>query len=572
MIRDRDSAWAWVALAIAVVAAMVAAPWDASIRNVRIDGTVAADGSTTATGEEGATTDALSGSTSTDAGSSSSSSGGSSTTNGTSTGSSGTSGSSAGSSGSSTSGSGSASSNSGTSSGSTGNTGNTGSTGSSGGNESPPATPPGTGGVGENGKGVSDTQVRIGFTELVGQQDAAGQLGFSEAAPTPGNTKEQIQALVAWANANGGLAGREIVPIIKEIRQLESTDEGEQAICTSFAEDQGQDVFAALLIGTIREQMRQCLADNGIITLDSSSYPLTGYLFDQTVVDGIPYLWSPSYPTVNDVGEHLADHLDALGFFEPGIRPNDPCVVEPCNVGIVMYDFPNYNRALEEVYQPRFEAIGHPIVSVHRVDSRDAGTIEGGLTAAVIGLQRDQVSRVLFMGGAPLGVFFQINAANSGYRPAYGMSSFDQPRFSTDNANAAPEQAHGMRGIGFVPTLDVHDDEFVRSNPMEQQCLQILSDAGIEFANRANARIAMAYCQGIMMLRHVGERTGPDLTARSWTSGAVNLGESFQTIDGFHVTFSANRRAGSDQFRRFQVDSECYCNKYVSDLFAFTRR
>ncbi len=416
-----------------------------------------------------------------------------------------------------------------------------------------------------NGKGVSDTQVRIGFTDLIGQQDAAAQLGISAAFPDPGNTKAQLQAVVNWANANGGIAGRELVPIVKEIKLIESSDQGEEQICTSFREDQNKDVFAAVLIGTIREQMRQCLAEGGVITIDNSAYPMTGYLYDSTVIDGIPYMWSPSYPTLNDVGEVLADHLKAMNYFDYGISPVDPCVeAVGCRLGIVMYDFPNYNRLLENEYLPRFEAIGHPIVSVQKIDSRDAGSIEAGLTNAVVGLQRDGVSRVMFMGGAPLGVFFMINAANSGYRPVYGVSTFDQPRFATDNTEPAPDQAHGMRGIGFAPTMDVHDEHWSRDKAMERLCLQIMADAGITFTDRANARIAMAYCQSVVMIKHVADKTGPNLTARTWTDGAANLGSNFQTIDGFRSFFSTKHRAGSQTFRRFAVDPACYCTKYVS--------
>lgn len=566
---DRDSAWAWIALVVAFVGSLLAAPWDSQIRGVAIDGTLAADAfAGDATSDDDGADGGVTAGARTDAGTSPSRSdatSGSHPSTASADGGEEDDGRAPGSAG----------------DGHAGARGATGATSSAGGNDptgsgssvagEAPSVPAGTAG-GRNGKGVSDDQVRIGFTDLIGQQDAAGQLGIAEAFPNPGDTKAQIKAVVDWANAHGGIGGRELVPIVREIRMLESSDEGEQEVCTSFIEDQGKDVFAAVLIGTIREQMRQCLADGGVITLDPSAYPMTQYLYDETVVDGIPYLWSPSYPTLNDVGDVLAQHLLEMNYFTKGISPKDPCVVEPCKVGIVMYDFPNYSRLLEEVYEPTFEAVGHPIVSVHKVDSRDAGSIETGLTNAVIGLQRDGVSRVLFMGGAPLGVFFQINAANSGYTPVYGVSTFDQPRFATDNSGPAPDQAHGMRGIGFAPTMDVHDDQYDRDLPMERLCLQIMADAGITFEARSAARIAMAYCQSVMMLREVAERTAPDLDARTWTAAASRLGTGFQTIDGFHTTFSATRRAGSDQFRRFMVNRNCYCTEYVSDLFSFARR
>ncbi len=559
---NRDSAWAWGTLAVAMVASLVAAPWDADIRSVAIDGSIPDD----AIAAEGAgSANVLAGAAAGDVADASGPTGvsGASTASGATAGTSSTTVTTAGS-GTSTSGSGTATT--GSSPGATEADPSPG-PGTTNGGPAPQA-PAGSGG-GENGKGVTDTQVRIGFTDLVGQQDAAGQLGFDEALPNPGNTKAQIRAMIDWANANGGIAGREAVPIIKEIRFAESSDSGEEGICTSMREDQDQDVFAAVLIGTIRERMRQCLAEGGIITLDPSAFPMTGYLYDDTVIDGVPYLWSPSYPTLNDTAEVLAQHLDAMGYFEPLQSTYDPCVAEPCRLGLLMYDFPNYNRLLEEVLGPRFEAIGHPIESVQKVDSRDAASIEAGLGNALLGFQRDGISRVIFMGGAPLGPFFMVDAAAQGYTPVYGVTSFDQPRFATDNSQSAPNQAHSMRGIGFAPTLDVHEDKYDHGSEMETQCLGIYEAAGITFSDRANARVGMAYCESVLMLKTVGDRLGGDLTAEAWSKQAATLGDSFQTVDGFRTFFSSEKRAGSAAFRRFQVMDDCYCTEYVSDLYDF---
>jgi hypothetical protein len=427
-----------------------------------------------------------------------------------------------------------------------------------------PGQPTGAAG-GETGRGVTADEVRVGFIILRGQEEGARDLGFGGALPAAGNPEKQIADLAAWVNANGGIGGRTLVPRVRAVDMRTSSTQDEQRVCTAFTQD--DEVFAAVLVAQIRESTRVCYADAKTIALDAGGFPMSGPLYEQTA----PYLWSPNTPTLSETSRVLPRVLVQQGFFEPNARENDPCVVAPCRVGVLMYDFANYNTVLERDLKPALRAAGVTLddADVMRVNASDAATIQSGLTNATVRFQSRQVSRVLFLGGAPLAPFFMVIAEQQRYRPVYGLTTFDSPRFGADNRNMTGSQIFGARGLGFMPAADVRDPQHPERTAMEQQCLQIYAAAGHRWEERGDSRIAVAYCESVMMLKHVADRIAPNLTPERWAAGAAQLGDAVQTAQPLRSRFSQSHRAGAAAYRPLRFDMRCECMTYDGAMSAF---
>jgi hypothetical protein len=399
---------------------------------------------------------------------------------------------------------------------------------------------------GPHDQGASPTEVKVGFVILVSMQEHAQSLG-GWAAPDHGDLRGQIRALVDHVNANGGIAGRKVIPVIREVDPQRSTAQAEEQLCVAFTEDDG--VFAVVLQGMIRESTRHCYARRGVLTLDPSPFPMGGDVFRELA----PHYWSPSYPSLSRTVRTLAPALKARDFFGTGAV-----------TGVVMYDFPSYDKVLEEDLRPALRSAGVEIAHVAKINASDAGRLQAGLQSAILSLRGNGVNRVLFMGGAPLAPFFMITAEGQGFRPRYGLSTFDAPRALT--GAVSPNQLAGAVGIGFAPAGDVNDAQFPFPSaelPAERRCLQVLAAGGHKLTTRGAARYGMAYCEALLLLQEGAKRDPSRLTVASWAGGAAQVGDAWQSAGTFRTRLADDQRDAAEAYRPFAYDPGCNCFGYT---------
>lgn len=412
------------------------------------------------------------------------------------------------------------------------------------------------------GQGVTKDTIKVGYIWLKGQEEAANDFGF--AVTGAGDVGAQIAKFTTWINANGGIAGKRLISIVRPIDFRSSSTQTEQDLCTTFAQE--DHVFAVVLVGQIREVTRKCYTDQKILTFDPSGFPMSSELYDQTA----PYLWSPSYPTINETSAVLPAALKAQGYWKPGLSPDDKCVIEPCTTGVLLFDFPNYHTVLRQTMLPALNKVGISVLDANilTVDASDAATVQSGLASAVVKYQAQGVTRLLFIGGSPLAPFFMVNAKQQKYTPVYGITSFDQPRFATEPANGklVGTQIWGAMGIGTTPVLDVFDKHWTNHATMWDQCVNLYKSLGFTWPDSVGARVPVGYCESTLMLRHVASKIAPDLTAEIWARAADGLGSSFQTATGMSATFRSTKRAGGASYRYLKHHADCECIRYSGGL------
>jgi hypothetical protein len=413
----------------------------------------------------------------------------------------------------------------------------------------PTGTGGGTGTPGTTGKGSATgtgggpitapgggkaAKITVGYISLKTQ-------GFGINSPDAGNADLQLKALAAYVNAHGGIAGMELATVRRESDSTQGNEQTEQAMCTAFSQD--DKTFAVVLQGQRFENTRVCYRNSKVLAFDPSPFPFDKTFYEQ--MNG--YLWTPSYPTLSRSTAALVPQLHAVDFFKGG------------TLGVVHWDSPMFQRVYDKELLPALKAAGVTVKSEQKVNPTDAGTVESGLLSAITNFQFNGVDRVVFLGGAPLASFFLTSAGS--YRPRYGMTTFDAPRYGEQNLK---NQLEGMVGIGFNPAGDVSDHEApMPANPTEKLCLDIFKSANQTFATRAEARTPLAFCESTLLLQAGARNLKPGFSVPQWSAEAARLGTSYQSATGISTSLSATQHDGAAAWRPIAFDGGCGCVRYT---------
>lgn len=402
----------------------------------------------------------------------------------------------------------------------------------------------------QSGPGVTDTEVRVGF---VLPDTEALSTDFGIVVPNQGDLPQQVKDLEDWFNRNGGIAGRRVVAFGRPYNTRQASVANENQLCRAFTED--DKVFAVVLQAQIHEATRTCYAQHKVLVLDPSPFPYDKVLYDKLA----PYYWSPSYPEYAKTVRALVRSAKARGYFDDtGMK-----------LGIAYFDIPAYVRVLDTVLLPELKAVGVVPTEKVRVDPQDAGTIQAGLNDAILRFRASSVAHVMFLGGAPLAPFFQLNAEGQQYFPRYALTTFDAPRFTEQNY---PDQLKGMVGVGTSPGGDVSDGQFAFPNaelPLEKTCIGILTAKGRTYRQRADSRSAQAYCESLFLIKAGAEAAGRSITPVTWGAAVEKFGDKVQMASTWRVRFGPGQHDGAATFRPYAFDDRCRCVRYTGGTQAF---
>jgi hypothetical protein len=362
--------------------------------------------------------------------------------------------------------------------------------------------------------------------------------------------------MVDWINTHGGVAGRKIVPVIREHDINNDSRTEEEGICTGFTED--DKVFAVVFAAQGYPETRRCYAQHHTLILDPTPFLYGADSFRLLA----PYYWSPDYVNYSRVMAALVPTLKSESFFSGSYT-----------LGVVTYDVDVYHSIVDNDLKPALRAAGVTLndSNIKYISNADIPTIQRGATQAVAQMQVAGVNRVIFAGLGPYAPLFMSTAEGSHFNRRYGITTYDQPRFDQNwKAMNPSSQLKGAVGIGFAPHLDVADAQLAFPQPGERFCLDIYKAKGITFAERADSGYALAYCDAMRMLQQAAAGVGAGLSVQSWAAAAGGLGRSFQSAIALDTDISGGRKDGGNGFRVIRFQDGCACFVYSGSVRRFS--
>jgi len=399
-----------------------------------------------------------------------------------------------------------------------------------------------------SGPGVSDETVKVAFiyTDL---ERTANALDFE--LPDFGDYEAQIQALADWVNANGGVGGRDLEPVIRVFEALQDTPSTEEELCNGITQD--DQAFAVVLTGQFQENARPCYAGADTLMLDTTLYPVDSIGFDELA----PHFWQPTLPDYADTVAGLATALVDSDFLAEGTT-----------LGVVGIDSEQNQRVYNESLVPTLESLGAEIADTQWIDGTDTSTLQATQEQAILSFKDAGVDRVVTIGGSRLASFLITIAETQNYFPTFAMTSFDSPSFNIQNK---PEYMVDSVGISVQPGWDVDDDQLAFPQPgAEAECLEILTSTGEAFEARSNARIGLLYCDAVRILKAGADLVDAEpLTAATWSDAVDSLGDAMQMASAYGTEFGEGRKAGGAAYRSFAFDEACQCMILTSEATPF---
>jgi ABC-type branched-subunit amino acid transport system substrate-binding protein len=400
---------------------------------------------------------------------------------------------------------------------------------------------------GENGRGVTDTTIKIGFIDAA-FKTAAGFLPSST-----GNTTAQVNAVVDAINAAGGIGGRKVVPVIRQLDLAGSNRDQTEAICAAFADD--DKVFAvssqSVIVATAS---KECFAKKKTVYIEGAgSFP-----FDlDTLKRMAPYGYVSNLPAIDRVVPAYAKTLVDEKWF--GADPKS------AKVGIVSMDDPAYKSAVTKL-NAELEKLGVKPLDTAFFDTTSQATVSRDSTAASTRFAAKGITHVISLASAGNTMQFMWTGEDNSYYPRMAFTSFDALRIVADGPSfrlrkVAKRSLEGSIAIGVNTVVDTDDTQnvFPSAGP-EQKCIDIYTKSKLitGFESRYLSRYAQSYCDNLFFMKTVGDQiTGP-LNADSFAAQVAKLGsKGFDAGVGWLTTFGAGRFDGGDGYRVLKFDSTC---------------
>ncbi|MDT7572822.1 MAG: hypothetical protein QOE05_2996 [Actinomycetota bacterium] len=424
-----------------------------------------------------------------------------------------------------------------------------------------PGTAPSTGaGTTPAQRGITATTVTVGF--LYHQNSQALNAAVGAGAIDNGDELQQEKALVADANAHGGLLGRRIQPIYHAMDETsqDSFEVQYQAACADFSQD--HHVFA-VVAGASAEVFLKCVAKAGIVVLADGFTSAGASTFR-------------SYPGYVEVSAMNLDRIAAAqtaalagqGYFTGWDAAAGAAGPQPVRVGIVTYSEQPFRDAVRGVLVPALKARGIDVVDVIEVKNPGAASEVGqeaaDVSSAVLKLRSDNVSHVmLFESAGNVALFFLKQADSQHYLPRYGFNSQNGIQVLLSGGLVPTSQVAGALGFGWWPVLDLAENpqSGPYSNAARRRCIGIMRAAGVDVSGASAESNALAYCSMVDMLRAAVAKAG-DPSARGFVNGVAALGTSFESASTLRTSFSNGKHDGVASYMNWAFTSGCSCFRY----------
>jgi ABC-type branched-subunit amino acid transport system substrate-binding protein len=392
----------------------------------------------------------------------------------------------------------------------------------------------GGGGLTASDHGVTDTTITVAF--LLADLGSLSQLGFG----VPGfNVKDQeayIQIFLDNINAQGGVLGRQIVPVY--VSYDPTNQQTSQAACLSATQD--HEIFAAIDSGGgLNEQGSRCFTEQNhtpLIALGSFGTPPS--LYEQSG----GYLFTVNASGLRSLA-NMAYLLDSRG------------LLKGKHIGIIDRDFPGTVQTVTDGMVAVLEQYGYKVT--YRVDlSMDDGTAASQVPVAAQQMRANGVDAIMLFSDFIIGTEFVQAADRAAYRPLYFTSDFG-PMTNDIAVGAMPSS---FQAVG-VTTARTGEWRVGLPEPaVDAACREIYTRAtGTEPQRSDNAYGGMDSACGLVDLLVRGATgAGPELTRAGYVDSLQRIGRIEYPLYGGY-SYGPGKTDGADPIRTLVYDSSCAC-------------
>jgi hypothetical protein len=401
--------------------------------------------------------------------------------------------------------------------------------------------------------GVTATSVNVGVIYVTngGAENAA----LGGAGITQGDEKQDWTILINDANAHGGVLGRKIVPVFftEDATTTQTAAEQEQAACSYWTQD--HKVFA--VAATLDDTGLECLFRNDVSAVYAEN--VTGD--DDSVYHRFPNFVDVGMPSLDRAAKAEVASLMRQRYFEPR-----------ATLGILTWDYPGFNRMLNNSLLPALRAAGHPPKDVERVSfpqsNSELAKSGSDVANAMLKFRSDGVDHILIMDASGDLTFLALNQAESQhYYPRYGFNSYNAVEALAGPGDIPRDQLQGSLGIGWWPILDLapadNPDNGPYSNVARQRCIKLYNRHGVTFSDANAEGVGLLICDKVWFLQAAMDKS-QRLTSTGFIDGVDSLGATF--TDGLTIGtyFDATHHSGASLYRDWAYVASCGCMRYTS--------
>lgn len=398
------------------------------------------------------------------------------------------------------------------------------------------------------GKGITDRTITIGVSVSPGDTTNAALTALGFQGAESGDERSAVEAIVAYLNARGGMAGRKIVPVYRNFDPNGNYNAEYARDCAAFTEDATTFAVVASMSVPGWEALTSCLAKRKVLHVLNQIDVVDQPVFARYA----PYLYSPSQLRGDRWGL-LVDKLAAAKFFGPGAK-----------VGVIRVDTAATKRVLERTIVPRLAK--HGLTGTESAtypafySTGDLGAVAAQMQNIALRFKSADVTHVMFLSSSGTGSYLFTPIAESlSFRPRYGFFSTDGPQTLT--ANTPKEQLRRSLLVGWWPAMDVDWGQDPKDAKGQVLCHTILKKAGVATPSRLSFQEFSYYCDELFFLKATLDRADA-LTPPGVRAVADRLGTSFVPGQTYRTFFSPTRFDGVDAVRMGAYDEACNCFRY----------
>lgn len=397
-------------------------------------------------------------------------------------------------------------------------------------------------------RGVDGDTVNVGIVISVNQDAAQAALGTTGITFVP--HQQLVDTIVTDLNAAGGLAGKQVVPVIHEVDQVTDTDPQAttRAICATMTED--TEVYAVLSIGDPAPELLACTTDAELPLIVSSGASFS--FADQGVYDANPLFVNASSINLDRAASALVAGLTEAGFFEDGAV-----------VGLIRLSSPEFDAATERTLLPALDAAGAtPAVSAALATIKtndDIGRFSSEAQAAVLDMKEAGVTHLVFFesgGAAPF--FFMSAASGQEFAPALGLSSLSGGQTLVQNIGT------GGVAVAWSPVGDVPESSQLPESEQATRCLDLIDATRAAFTSANATSESLRFCDILWTLEAAVTAAGDTVAGPDLVAAVEGLGDGYQSPASLGTSFGPGRRDGVAQYYITDYDPSCSCNVYRS--------